>query len=394
METINDNLSYSFNMAFTEMFETNVSELNTSDSLDSKDGGSGCPDMSWQSYMKLVCLPLFLTIGCLGNSTSFLVMCSPTYNRKSYSYYLRALAVTDTLHLLITFIRDMNEITYELGFLDDGFLHDLSPSMCKMLEFSRHVIALMSSWFIVCFTIDRFIAVCYPLYRARLCSEKAAMCSITALTIILMASQSYHLFYVSSLEGRSSSHNPCHAPVEQRLQYMAINYIEYQLILLAGLPFLILLVCNWLIVCHIEKMTDIRMTQARHDSRKAHLAIYTLYAVSLVFIFTLLPCALIAITQYIEFMVFNSFNLYCPLKTINAPFQMIRLVNYSCNVFLYGLTGRRFRREMRKLKLFRCATFRCSCSKNDSGIEGDVNIPLNNKSPYLNKHVQPDNRHV
>ena len=53
--------------------------------------------------------------------------------------------------------------------------------------------------------------------------------------------------------------------------------------------------------------------------------------------------------QFLSFMIYRSLALYCPLKTLNAPFQMVRLVNYSANFMLYGMTGRQFRREVRKL---------------------------------------------
>ncbi len=40
--------------------------------------------------------------GLIGNTLSFCVLCSPVYYRKSYSYYLRALAIFDSLTLIIT----------------------------------------------------------------------------------------------------------------------------------------------------------------------------------------------------------------------------------------------------------------------------------------------------
>ncbi len=41
-------------------------------------------------------------VGIVGNGLAFFVLFSPVYSRKSYSYYLRALAVFDTLTLIIT----------------------------------------------------------------------------------------------------------------------------------------------------------------------------------------------------------------------------------------------------------------------------------------------------
>ena len=100
-----------------------------------------------------VSLPIFLIVGLTGNVLAFFVMCSRSYKHKSYSYYLRVLAVTDSLTLILTTITMTNEISH--GLWRSGFLQGHNDITCKLTEFLRHGVYVTSSWMVVCFTLDR-----------------------------------------------------------------------------------------------------------------------------------------------------------------------------------------------------------------------------------------------
>ena len=114
---------------------------------------SRCSDTTWHLYLKLVCLPLFVIIGLVGNFLAFFVMCSRSYKHKSYSYYLRVLAVTDSLTLVLTAVTWTNDMSYDLG--GNGFLQAHNDVTCKLTEFIRHSVYVTSSWMVLCFTFDR-----------------------------------------------------------------------------------------------------------------------------------------------------------------------------------------------------------------------------------------------
>ena len=77
-----------------------------------------------------------------------------------------------------------------------------------------------------------------------------------------------------------------------------------------------------------------------------HNAIYTLFAVSAVFIITLFPNAIVSIIVYTENVITGTSRNYCILAQVNVPCKVLRLVNYSANFILYGVTGRRFREQL------------------------------------------------
>ena len=117
---------------------------------------SPCGSLHWHLYLRLICVPLFFTFGLCGNTLSFIVLGRRVYKHKSYSYYLRGVAVTDSLTLVIVAIRTTHDIrSHLIG--SASFLSYHTELSCKMSEFLSHSIFVMSSWFIVLFTVDRYV---------------------------------------------------------------------------------------------------------------------------------------------------------------------------------------------------------------------------------------------
>ncbi len=304
-----------------------------------------CNEPPWSLYVKLACVPLFALLGLIGNTLSFIVMFSPVYHRKSYSYYLRALAVSDNLTLIIVSVALANEATYELS--GRRLLDDHTAFTCKMTEFLRDVIYVISSWLIVCFTVDRYIAVCHPLKRAKLCTESGAKITMCVLVILSMTSQLYVFVYMDRVD--RDNLNICHAPPELRVEYFTLRYFWFSFTVRFMAPFVIVAICNGLIMFHIKRMRKRHGGRERDRTRNASMAIYTLFVVCAVFVLTLFPNAIISVITVSEFLLFGTSALYCKLLVFNTPFKMVRLVNYSMNFVLYGMTGRQFRCEVRKL---------------------------------------------
>jgi hypothetical protein len=358
------------------------------------------PDKSWDLYVKMICIPVFCILGLIGNTLSFIVMFNKSYRRKSYSYYLRGLAIFDNLTLIIETVLTADELTREMCM--ERVLGAHNDMTCKLTELLRHVVYLMSSWLIVCFTLDRYIAVCHPLWRLKLNSERRALVNMVVIFFLAAASQVFRLFYIKSVDRDGYM---CHAPVEQvpqrplggsisgvtynnqtvltlnttisnvnnteirdikaRLDYYAWHYFWFSFVCRFFLPFCVIAVCNGLIIFHIKRIRESRRYKERDRSRNANMAIYTLYVVCACFVITLLPNAIISITMFIVYANFGrsirTQTIYKALEPLDTPFHIIRLANYSINFVLYGLTGRQFRAEVKRL--FTGRLDECACSQ-------------------------------
>ena len=316
----------------------NGSDVNGS----STDGGEKASGSTkdWEWYAEAITVPVLVVLGLVGNTLSFLVMSSPNYNCKAFNLYLRSLAISDSLTLISELFTWIDKLT------DADLLRYHTSITCKLADFCKSVICLMSSWLIVAFTIDRFLAVCQPLKRQILCSLERIRFIIILLLILTSASQIFRLVLVERLDrpGRS----PCHASVDLRLLYFRLDYFLYDILLRFFLPFVVILVCNSFIIMNIVRMSPIRRASASWEKRKTNLAIYMLFIVSFVFVITMAPSTILSVTWYVLFESGHRGKTYYKLRPFNTPFKLLRMTNYAVNIFLYGLTGKEFRTELKK----------------------------------------------
>ena len=309
----------------------------------------GWARLNWRDRLKLLCVPVLTLVGAIGNTLSFLVMSTKVYQRKSYSYYLRGLAVFDTLTLITALVIEFHGISYKISGV--AYLNVHVTWSCKLAEYFRHVIILMSSWLVVFFTVDRYIAVCHPLKRANFCTESRAIIAIVVLFLCACLSQVFRLVYIKRIEGRRPFRHPCHAPKNIRIEYFTWHYFFFSLALRFLLPFIIICICNALIIFHVElRFGQTRRVEKKWEkARKSHMAIYTLYLVCAVFVICLLPNVIVSLIMYFA----RSRKIHRYLLWFDIPFQMVRNINYCINFLLYGLTGKQFRHQLLRI-FWRC----------------------------------------
>ena len=122
-------------------------------------------------------LILFFIIifGIFGNTISLLVWTKGRRCKKlPGGIYLRALAVSDTLALCLSAINEA--ITLVSEFSPD----DNNDFICRVDKIGKHFGLMVSTWIVVCFTLERTVAIFRPVAHSHLISNKG--------TIILMIS--------------------------------------------------------------------------------------------------------------------------------------------------------------------------------------------------------------
>lgn len=127
--------------------------------------------------------PLLCLFGALGNSLSLVVFCMDSkYRSQSSSYYLSALAVSDSGFLLNLFAVWME------GIMGGVITSDV---ICPLVMYLGQVTCFVSVYLTVGFSVERYIAVHFPFKRPRLCTKSKAKKVIAGVTTVALILFSY-----------------------------------------------------------------------------------------------------------------------------------------------------------------------------------------------------------
>ncbi|KAK7104104.1 hypothetical protein V1264_018873 [Littorina saxatilis] len=112
-------------------------------------------------WLRLGLLPLILLAGFLGNGLTMALMLRPNMRRHSYSPYLIALAVSDSVALFVRLIFWLNLLAISLG--RQVVVAFASASACAIVEYACTTNHVLCSWIVVCLTSERVLVVAFPL---------------------------------------------------------------------------------------------------------------------------------------------------------------------------------------------------------------------------------------
>ena len=116
--------------------------------------------------------PCLVFFGSIGNILSVIVFFKTKLRKLSSSYYLAALGISDTCFLLSAFVSWLYYLNINIYNRD---------YYCQFFTYISGLCSFLSVWFVVAFTVERFIAVLYPLKRQTMCTVKRACMVLTGL---------------------------------------------------------------------------------------------------------------------------------------------------------------------------------------------------------------------
>ncbi|KAG5867916.1 hypothetical protein JTB14_022609 [Gonioctena quinquepunctata] len=130
-------------------------------------------------YVQKVFVPILLCIGLVGNTITVMVL-TRRRMRSSTNTYLSALAIADIIQLIFGFLLsfehdDIHDKKYELYWRFYGLTHWL----CDAANGT-------SVWLAVSFTVERYIAVCFPMKGKVFCTERRAKSIIVIVYIFCL----------------------------------------------------------------------------------------------------------------------------------------------------------------------------------------------------------------
>ena len=271
--------------------------------------------------------PPLCMMGLVGNTLVLLVLRRDGLVRTSANVYLSALAVGDSLVLMVASVTMYPGRAWGWWFDRTSRLvcHDTWPVHCTLVN--------ASSWFIVAFTVERCVVVRSPLRRLST-PRNAGLCCGSLLVLAFV--KNIDLFFIQDLVVDTDSGDViCTATLRYR-DYVnnyrpMINFVTCGVI-----PIVIVIVCNWAIIRTLRR--DLVQSNAR-ESIVRHTTVMCL-AVSFAFIVCVAPAHVFYVnipnwpmSLHVQYDVFGSLLL-------------LRYANHAMNFFLYSLTGAHFRCEL------------------------------------------------
>ena len=354
--------------------------------------------------------PLIFMSGFFGN-TMIIVICNRSDVMSSLSVYFVALAGSD---LLLVGVNALNLWIYYTFDIDVSSLHTFA---CKLVGWLVFVGGQLSAWILVAMTAQRAVCVLWPHRANILCSaqnSKAIALSITLFIAVFNCHVLYGLDVVTfihysqttnnvvdTFNGKTHSTNStvltlndgkhttnsCFNDGKHNTSNTAVifgdtntaavcvvvrDYMEFYfsvwswvvLLVFSVLPWLCLVVSN----CVLLWTLNVSIRQAQHSLGSAHTDGFsgrkkqassmtvTLLAVSMAFIILNFPLSCVQVLGFYHHLmgtldVFHQSQVvaYCHEIAL-ALWQTNSVVNF----YLYGLTGSKFRNELKQV--FRCAT--------------------------------------
>ncbi|XP_022910182.1 thyrotropin-releasing hormone receptor [Onthophagus taurus] len=148
-------------MELNETLNSNSLNFNASDSEENCTN-SGVPVSDFLHQFQLYYFPTLCILGIIGNSLSVVVFYKTKLRKVSSSYYLASLAISDNVFLVCLFI------PWLTPYLEFDIFN--LPIICETSTYITSLTSFLSVWLVLAFTVERFLAVVYPLHRQTVCS--------------------------------------------------------------------------------------------------------------------------------------------------------------------------------------------------------------------------------
>ncbi|XP_071989983.1 P2Y purinoceptor 2-like [Engystomops pustulosus] len=237
------------------------------------------------------------------------------------------LAVSDLLYVL-----SLPLLAYYYSKANDW---PFSEPLCKIVRFLFYTSLYCSILFLLCISIYRFLAVCYPLQFLRWGQIRYARIASVCIWLVVVIMQSPTFYFVTtSINGDSTV---CHDTASIELFDDFVVYSTVNLAVLFCVPFTILIVCYCYMIYVLVKPTE----SAAQVSKSKRKSVKMIITVMVVFIICFLPFHITRTLYYY----YRKVDLApCPtLNAVNAAYKSTRplaSVNSCIDPILYFLVWR------------------------------------------------------
>ncbi|XP_075469463.1 putative G-protein coupled receptor 139 [Ascaphus truei] len=306
-------------------------------------------DEHWMIRLQKIFYPLLATIGIPSNVITFMIFWTRDCALSpSCRCYMMAISVADTLVLLHIIIVEMILQYYTA----EPFW--CRTPWCMIRDVFSYGAYNSSIWLVVCFTIERFIAIKTHQLKPKMCSKK---CTVYVIASVFICSHLISIPYFWSNE--SQQLNGTERFICTYNTQLPSIYIEglvwFQTTLVYIIPYIIIFTLNGLIlrqICRSNKVHSELQRNCKSFSSFTRLKRQKLKSVVLL-VTVSITFAYLCITRFVTQIIIKTLHYKIDRKDYSKSINiaadigtMLDLTNAAINMYLYACTQSRFRKEL------------------------------------------------
>ena len=301
----------------------------------------GCPEnatgisKNMIDFLLIYFTPFLLFVGSFGNMISFVVFSRLSLCESAPAFYIRVLAVADSLALNVGLWPNWMKNAFNKP------LYPFTDVTCRIQTYLRYVLPDFAVWILVIMTVERLVAVCRP-HRVRLIFTRTVIRGSLLTMILVISIINIPAIFITSSNNKN---DPACEAVNVELGYVIWPWVD--LTIYCFLPSAIIITCNSVMIYTIMRRQKAMSRRTSTGSETGYImAAMTviLLTVTVVFILLTVPFGLYSCSVFyfytdprIDWCVFYYISSY------------LRYVNNSVNFLLYCMSGRSFRNELKQL---------------------------------------------
>lgn len=322
-------------------------------------------------------IPVVVVVGVTGNIVSLCVFLTTYLRKRSWSIYLAALAISDTGFLCCVFVSWSNNIGIHIYHKN---------ILCQTFVYLSYDWSFLSVWYVVAFTLERFLVIQYPLRRNELTTPRRARIVVVSLALIALLMYSYAIW----TSGIQPSFNYDVFCVTLPQHYEVVTVLSnIDTFITFVIPFLLIMCLNagiifklarhhakhhgpqrtvtrasylaserfvrsarsqgLVIMSHSTVRSSLMAQRARQHASLLNRLTYMLLVVSGVFLILNFPFHAIRFYIVIQQFVNPAFHPSYNFISWQTFFQYVYYLNFAVNIVLYSMCGKTFRHALRLL---------------------------------------------
>lgn len=276
------------------------------------------------------CIIVGVLLALFGNTLVVIVMSLP-HNRKSpTSLFFTALAISDFLLILI--------LPFErwLHWISGKSIYSISHPIMILKVILNYSVPQISSWILICITIERVLSVIIPHKIKSICTMKRSWAVLVSLILFILA---VYIFAFNVLV--EVTYSELLGPLwEDKVPY-GVQLIQWwDLIMTLLVPFVVFIIGSTVIIAQLTRASLLK--HGKQNERNNSLTA-KLLAANAVFMITMSP-----------FCVYFNFGLSFnespeTIFYVTSVLLLLSDSNAAWNFFVYCLSGTRFRSDVKKV---------------------------------------------